>query len=318
MFSLDQDRALHEGAGVFPRRDRGRLLLRGADRRSYLQGLLSNDIAALTPGTGCYATLLTAQGRMISDMRVFELGDELLLDLEAAVTEAVRAHLDMFVITEDVTIEDVTATLAQIGLYGPRTGEILATLKTKGIAARHEFASADIGVAGVDLIVPSADEAGLIEALLTEGAARINPETADVTRIEAGIPRFLVDMDSTTIPLEAGIEDRAISLTKGCYVGQEVIIRVLHRGGGRVAKKLVGLALDGPALSGDPALPGDIVLQGEREIGRITSAADSPALQKRIALAYVHRDFIAPGTALNVKTAAGEAPAAVVELPVRA
>ncbi len=311
MFSLDQYRALHEGAGVFPRRDRGRLLLRGADRRSYLQGLLSNDIAALTPGTGCYATLLTAQGRMISDMRVFELGDELLLDLEAAVTEAVRAHLDMFVITEDVTVEDVTATLAQIGLYGPKTGEILATLKAKGNAARYELASADIGVEGVDLVVPSPDEAALIEVLLEEGAVLINPETADVTRIEAGIPRFLVDMDSTTIPLEAGIEDRAISLTKGCYVGQEVIIRVLHRGGGRVAKKLVGLALDASAQ------PGDIVLQGAREIGRVTSAADSPALRKRLALAYVHRDFIAPGTALNVKTAAGEAPAAVVELPVR-
>ena len=312
MFSLDQYRALHDGAGVLPRADRGRLLLRGADRRSYLQGLLSNDIAALTPGAACYATLLTAQGRMISDMRVFELGDAILLDLEAAVTETVRAHLDMFVITEDVTVEDVTATLAQIGLYGPKTGEILTTLKTTGNTPRYELASTDIGVAGVDLIVPSSDADGTIEALVMAGAVLVNPETADVTRIEAGIPRFLVDMDSTTIPLEAGIEDRAISLTKGCYVGQEVIIRVLHRGGGRVAKKLVGLALDGPAL------PGDIVLHGAREIGRVTSAADSPLLQKRLALAYVHRDFIAPGTALNVKTAAGEAPAAVVELPVRA
>ena len=310
MFSLDQYRALHDAAGVFPRTDRGRLLLRGADRRSYLQGLLSNDIAALTPGAGCYATLLTAQGRMISDMRVFELGDAVLLDLEAGVTEAVRSHLDMFVITEDVTVEDVTAALAQVGLYGPKSGDVLASLKAQGTAPLYELPSNDIGIAGSDLIVPATDLAVVLDALMTAGAVRINPETVEVTRIEAGIPRFLVDMDATTIPLEAGIEDRAISLTKGCYVGQEVIIRVLHRGGGRVAKKLVGLALDGPAQAGD------VILKNAREIGRITSAVDSPSLGKRLALGYVHRDFVEPGTVVNVKTAAGETPAAVVEMPI--
>ena len=311
MFSLDQYRALLDAAGVYPRTDRGRLLLTGEDRRSYLQGLLSNDIAALTAGTGCYATLLTAQGRMISDMRVFELGEAVLLDLEAGVTEAVRAHLDMFVITEDVAIQDVTATTAQVGLYGPRASGILARAKAEGLVIMHELPSSDIGVDGFDLIVPSAESSSLVDALTAAGALLVDREAVDVTRIEAGIPRFLVDMDSTTIPLEAGIEDRAISLTKGCYVGQEVIIRVLHRGGGRVAKKLVGIALD------DAAQPGDVVLKDAREIGRVTSAVDSPALGKRLALAYVHRDFVEPATALTVKTAAGESPAAVVELPVR-
>ncbi|MDQ3486309.1 MAG: hypothetical protein M3468_01080 [Acidobacteriota bacterium] len=311
MFSLDQYRALHHSAGVLPRTDRGRLLLTGGDRRSYLQGLLSNDIAALTPGTGCYATLLTAQGRMISDMRVFELGDAVLLDLEAGVTETVRAHLDMFVITEDVAVQDVTATTAQVGLYGPKAARILASVKAQGSVLLYELQSSDVGIEGFDLVVPSAESAGLVEALTAAGAVLVDRDTADVTRIEAGIPRFLVDMDTTTIPLEAGIEDRAISLTKGCYVGQEVIIRVLHRGGGRVARKLVGLTVEGLAQPGDP------VLNGEREVGRITSAADSPALGKRLALAYVHRDFVQPGTPLHVKTAAGEAPAAVVQLPVR-
>ena len=311
MFSLDQYRALHAAAGVFPRHDRGRLVLTGEDRRSYLQGLLSNDVAALSPGTGCYATLLTAQGRMISDMRVFELGGAVLLDLESAVTEAVRAHLDMFIITEDVAVRDVTATTAQVGLYGPMAGGILARVKALGFVLLHELPSSDIGVEGFDLIVPAEESARLVNALTAEGAVLVDRESADVTRIEAGIPRFLVDMDSTTIPLEAGIEDRAISLTKGCYVGQEVIIRVLHRGGGRVAKKLVGVTVQGMAQ------PGDTVLSGDREVGRVTSAADSPALGKRLALAYVHRDFIAPGTRLDVKTAAGVAPAAVVQLPVR-
>jgi folate-binding protein YgfZ len=316
-FSPDQYRALQESAGFLPRTDRGRLLLRGEDRKSYLQGLLSNDVASLSPGSSCYATLLTAQGRMISDMRVFELGDAstpvtgsaslgtgaILLDLEAAVTETVRAHLDMFVITEDVTVEDVTASLSQTGLYGPKAGEVLAAVKTRGIEVLHALPGGDIGVEGIDLIVPSGAEAALLGALEGAGAVRISPDTAEVTRIEAGIPRFLVDMDTSTIPLEAGIEDRAISLTKGCYVGQEVIIRVLHRGGGRVAKKLVRLAVDAPDGG-----PGDLVYAGDREVGRITSAADSPKFGKRLALAYVHRNFLEPGTALVVNGA----PAGVV------
>ena len=110
------------------------------------------------------------------------------------------------------------------------------------------------------------------------------------------MPRFLRDMDRDTIPLEAGIESRAISFTKGCYVGQEVVIRVLHRGHGRVARKLVGLVLNAT----QPVSTGSIVRSGEREIGRVTSSAFSPALQKPIALAYVHRDFIGPGTAVSV------------------
>jgi folate-binding protein YgfZ len=168
----------------------------------------------------------------------------------------------------------------------------------------------DIGVDGVDLIVPREDEARWMSALETAGAIQVNADTVAVTRIEAGIPRFLIDMDTSTIPLEAGIEDRAISLTKGCYVGQEVIIRVLHRGGGRVARKLVGLVTLSGTIRSD-----DRVHAGDREVGRVTSAVDSPRLGKRIALAYVHREFIEPGTELTVRTSQGEAPVRVVGLP---
>lgn len=298
MFSLDEYRALREGAGVFSRTDRGRLLLRGADRLSYLQGLLSNDVAALTPGSSCYATLLTAQGRMISDMRVFDLGDAVLLDLERSVAPAVCAHLEMFVITEDVTVEDVTSSLAQVGLYGPRAEQVLAAARANGTEALHVLGSGDIGVNGVDLIVPIEHETAVLAALVAAGALPISAATVEVTRVEAGIPRFLVDMDASTIPLEAGIEHRALSLTKGCYVGQEVIIRVLHRGGGRVAKKLVSVVTDArDVVRGDP------VVVGEREIGRVTSAVDSPKLGKRLALAYVHRDFAQSGTALTIRGA---------------
>jgi folate-binding protein YgfZ len=298
-FSPDQYRALQEGAGFLPRTDRGRLLLRGEDRKTYLQGLLSNDVASLGPSDWCYATLLTPQGRMISDMRVFELSTGILLDLEAAVTETVREHLDKFVITEDVTVEDVSASLSQVGLYGPKAGEVLAGVRERGIELRHVLPGGDIGVDGVELLIDAGAQAPLLDALEAAGALRITLQTADVTRIEAGIPRFLVDMDTSTIPLEAGIEDRAISLTKGCYVGQEVIIRVLHRGGGRVAKKLVRLAVDAP-----DAGRGDLVYAGDREVGRVTSAVDSPKFGARLAFAYVHRDFAERGTAFTIKGAA--------------
>jgi len=312
MFSPDQYRALRDAAGLLEREDRGRIVLRGEDRRTYLHGLLSNDILALEPGTGCYAALLTAQGRMISDMRVFELGGMVLLDLERPLTPAVYEHLEKFVITEDVVVEDVTEKYAQLGLYGPKAPEVLAaaTHADPAAAPLYVLPDGDIGVAGVDLIVAREAAGSLAAALVNAGALPVSAQTAEVTRIEAGVPKFLVDMDTSTIPLEAGIEDRAISMTKGCYVGQEVIIRVLHRGGGRVAKKLVGLLTEGPAVRRD-----DHVFAGDREVGRITSATDSPRVGKRIALAYVHREFIEPGTELKVKTTDGSSHAVVVQPP---
>ena len=154
----------------------------------------------------------------------------------------------------------------------------------------------DTGEPGFDVYVER-ERAGWLKAqLVSAGAQEADEETADVLRVEAGVPAFHRDMDEETIPLEAGIESRAISMTKGCYVGQEVIIRVLHRGHGRVAKKLVGLVLDGDAA---PA-PGAIVKSGDRAAGEITSAVRSPALGRPIALAYVQRDFVAPGTVLSV------------------
>src|SRR5439155_6503922 len=141
-------------------------------------------------------------------------------------------------------------------------------------------------------------EAAVTKAIARTGALHASPETLEAVRIEVGYPVFGVDMTVETIPLEAGIEDRAISMTKGCYVGQEVIVRVLHRGHGRVAKKLVWLQVEGTSM---PA-KGDVVLAGEQEIGRITSAAFSPQANAPLALAYVQRDFLAGGTAVAVKS----------------
>jgi tRNA-modifying protein YgfZ len=314
--------SLRTGAGLVDRGYLGRLQLTGVDRRSYLQGLLTNDIESLSPGTGCYAALLTAQGRMITDMRVFELGDAILIDLPVGLAENVRAHLDRFVFSEDVQVQDMTAERAEIGLYGPTAASVVTqVLQAADVATLPLFGSVratrdgrdtivvrsdDAGVLGYDVFSAAGDERPLIQAFLEAGATAVDADAAEIVRIEAGRPRFGKDMDAETIPLEAGIEDRAISRTKGCYVGQEVIIRVLDRGHGRVARRLVGLSLDGEVASGAP------IASGDRSIGRMTSAAYSPTLGRSIGLGYVHRDFTSPGTHVTV---GGNTPGTVSALP---
>lgn len=290
----------------------GRILLTGADRRSYLQGLLTNDIEALRPGTGCYAAMLTAQGRMMTDMRVLELGDGVLLDVPGHVAPAIYAHLDRFIFAEDVKVEDVTGTRAAIGVYGPKALDLLIAAGTGGGAPADLFSFTRIRIAGADAILVRADTPGIpgfeiiataaevpaIElALAAAGGVRATAADVETVRIESGRPLFGVDTDTDTIPLEAGLEDRAISRTKGCYVGQEVIVRVIDRGHGRVARRLVGLTLPGDAAV--PA-PRAALTAGSKEIGRVTSAVFSPALARPIALGYVQRDFVAPGTLVHV------------------
>lgn len=320
MFSPERYTAAHGGAVVLDRRTRGRVLLTGPDRLTYLQGLLTNDIAALTPGAGCYAALLTPQGRMISDMRVFELGDAVLLDVPGTLAERVSTHLSDFIFSEDAAVQDVTATMTHLVVLGPASPMALglgglrpfenrrATLGDVEVivAGNDEF-----GVPAVDVFVESMRAPAVLAALAEAGVASVDDEIANVLRIEAGTPQFGLDMDQDTIPLEAGIEDRAISLTKGCYVGQEVIIRVLHRGHGRVARKLVGLV-----FSADGMVParGERIHAGGRSVGAVTSATWSPALGRPIALGYVHRDFTARHTALEVGDADRQ-PATVATLP---
>jgi folate-binding protein YgfZ len=328
---------LYETAAWLDRSARGRLRLTGNDRRSYLQGILTNDVAALTRGTGCYSAMLTPQGRMIADMRVLELGDALLIDLPQSVAASVRDRLEQFIFTEDVAVQDVSTSIFQFGVYGPAASRaILAAFD--GVRLPDEIVpdtsrldslelhgnilcdaggsptlvakSDDYGQTGFEVFIENSAFSRFAHALQNAGAIHIDESTADVARIEAGRPAFGQDMDENTIPLEAGIEDRAISHTKGCYVGQEIIIRVLHRGHGRVARRLVGLLLDAMAERGDRLRSGD------REVGLITSVAHSPALGRHIALGYVHRDFVEAGTPLTVTTGTGgDVAAAIATLP---
>ena len=318
--------AVRHHAALIDRSHRGRLVVSGPDRATYLQGLLTNDIVALRTGQGCYSAYLTPQGRMIADMCVYELGDVILMTLAGDAKDAVLTRLDQFVFAEDVQLGDVSASFAQWAVVGPRAAPTIAAL-LEGVSeatlrAMPEHGNAridlrgsaaivtrtsDAGEPGFDLYVDILQRAALRAAVADAGVPLVDQAIADTIRIEAGVPVFGRDMDEDTIPLEAGIESRAISFTKGCYVGQEVIVRVLHRGHGRVARKLVGLRLDGDRV----AAAGTTVLAGDKEVGRVTSSTWSPALERPIALAYVHRDFVEPGTPLT----AGGAAAQVAALP---
>jgi len=268
MFSLDGYRALRTDGGVARRTDRAVLAITGSDRAAWLQGLVTNDVASLAPGDSRYAAYLTPQGRMITDMTVTARPDRLLLDVPAPLAAALRERLDGLIFAEDAQVVDEGQALELWTAILP--GE-------RG--------------AMVDAIVATGQPHGL-------PYPEISLDTFEVVRVERGIPRFLVDMDTDTIPLEAGIEDRAISFTKGCYVGQEVIVRVTHRGGGRVAKKLVRWQAD-PSAAVVP-LPGSRIFAETRDIGRVTSAAFSPGREAVVGLGYVHRDFVAAGTEVTV------------------
>jgi folate-binding protein YgfZ len=351
-FSPEEYRAARTGAALVDRSERGRIAAIGADRLAYLHAMLTNDILSLRPGTGCYAAYLTPQGRTIADMLVLELGDLTLLDVEASTRAVVLEKLEQFIFSEDVQLSDLTSELAELRVAGPRAADVLAaTFTSAGPAAeRGETAQAEVairalpeyhslraafhatsvvtvadrelGVPAFNLYLNREQAPALKDALRASGAMEIGREVEDALRIEAGRPRFGVDMDETTIPLEAGIETRAISFTKGCFPGQEVITRVLHRGHGRVAKKLVGLKCEstvehgpGPAYADVVPAPGDALVADDREIGRVTSATMSPVLQRAIALGYVQRDFAAPGTAASIVHAGRRLPATVVDLP---
>ncbi|HET8639976.1 MAG TPA: glycine cleavage T C-terminal barrel domain-containing protein [Solirubrobacterales bacterium] len=281
-----QYRQLREECGLLERGERGRLLVKGADAAEFLQGQLTNEIEALEPGQGCYAALLDRKGHLQADMRVLRLAaDELWIDTEPEGLETTRRHLQMYKIGREVEVEDA-GEMAILSLLGPRSAEVAA------VPAPAELSFVEAKVAGVgciaagtnggiDLIADAAEADRLREALLEAGAAPVGLEAVEILRVEAGVPRFGAEMSSETMPAEAGIVERAVSFTKGCYIGQEPVARLHYKG--RPNRHLRGLALSAPAESGAP------LRLGEREVGRIGTACVSP-VHGPIALAVVRRE----------------------------
>jgi folate-binding protein YgfZ len=308
MFSIDHYHAAHNSAVIIDRSSHGVIALTGGDRASFLHALLSNDIARLKGGQGTYAAYLTPQGRMISDLRVIETGGRMLLGVERDVAAPLADRFDKLVFSEDVQAKDVTGELAVFGVHGPSAARMVQNatgISVIDLASPYDNVTATsltivrddgLGLPGYDIYVPAGDADATRARFIEAGAVPASEETAETLRIEAGRARFGLDMSTDTIPLEAGIGDRAISFTKGCYVGQEVIIRMMHRGHGRVARRLVSIVLSG----GPVPARGTKIHVGDRGVGEITSATASPKLGALLALGYVHRDHAEPGTELSV------------------
>jgi folate-binding protein YgfZ len=326
--STQDYRQIIDGAAIGEVAPTLQLAVAGNDRASFLQGLLTNDIQALKAGGGCYAAWLTPQGRMLTDLHVLESDGMMLLDVPAAQAEATAARLEQFLFSEDVKIGSLAGALTTLWVHGPAASAALErTLDgASGLTDWAQYHHEHVGFAGESLVLARIDQLGvpgycaylsasnrpaLVTALEAAGARQVSDEAIAAARIEAAYPIFGSDMTADTIPLEAGIEPRAISTTKGCYVGQEVIIRVLHRGHGRVARKLVTLKLEG-----EGAEPRAKIVSGDKESGFVTSVAVSPA-SGPIALAYVHRDLAVPGARVEVDAPAGRVAASVSVEPLR-
>jgi tRNA-modifying protein YgfZ len=305
-----QYRALREGGGLVDRSERGKLVVSGPDAVEFLQGQLTNDLEALVPGEGCYAALLDRKGHMQADMRVLRLAEaEVWLDTEPRAADAVVRHLSTYKVGRQVELAEPGSELAILSLVGPAAGDLIGT---RSLAPEHAHREVEVGSVscravatdlGIDLICPASQASDLARALVEAGAAQVSEPAAEILRVESGRPRFGREMSAATIPQEAGIDGRAVSFTKGCYIGQETVARLHYRG--KPNRHLRGLRLEAPVTEDDP------VALDQREVGRVGTAVISPA-HGPIALAVIRREA-EPGAIVAVgKDGVG---ARVVELP---
>ena len=302
MIATDQYELLTTAAGIVDRSDRLKLLVSGDEAAEFLQGQLTNDVESLAAGEGCYAALLSHKGKLRADMRVLRGQDWIWIDAEPIARPPLVHLLEIYSLGRDVRWQDASAERAILSLIGPGAR---ATLDQAAAEREHAFVDGEHGLyvttdLGVDVICEADDVAAVRQALDVEP---VEPQAAECLRIESGRPRLGLDMDADTIPQEAGINERAVSFTKGCYVGQETVARLHYKG--KPNRRLRGLRLSEPATTGEP------IVLGERQVGTVGSACVSPALGP-IALALLRREAEDGATVL---VGEGGAPAEVVDLP---
>jgi folate-binding protein YgfZ len=303
-------RVLTEACGLLDRSERGKLALTGTGAKEFLEGQVTNAVEALSSGQGVYAAFLSPKGKMLGDLRVLDLGDELFLDTERSVLQELFNMIRRYRIGYDMDLHKRTVERGLLSLIGPEARAVAGA----GDLPRAEHANAPGEVdgtrvrlvatdAGVDLICDAADTDALAAELRGRGAEDVDEAAAEVLRVEAGRPRYGVDLDDTVIPQEAGLNERAVSFTKGCYVGQETVARLHYRG--KPNRHLRGLRPSAPAHHGDE------LRLGERVVGKVGTAVVSPR-HGPVALALVRREA-QPGA--TVAVGSGDTTADVVELP---
>jgi folate-binding protein YgfZ len=296
--------------GLIDRSERGKLALTGPEAKEFLAGQVTNDVVGLTAGTGLYAAFLTNKGKMLGDLRVLDAGvpdGELLLDTERTALQDLFDLVRRGIVGWDVELHKRTLQTALLSLVGPDARRVAGPEAEALPAVEHAHAASPLGRvvvtdAGIDVLCP-AEEADAVHATLLErGAVAVAEDAAEVVRVERGRPRYGVDLDDTVIPQEAGLNERAVSFTKGCYVGQETVARLHYRG--KPNRHLRGLRLSAPVA------PGAELRLGERVVGTVGSAVVSPR-HGPIALALVRREAD-PGATVALD---GDVTATVVALP---
>ncbi len=300
-----QYRAASETVAIFDRSHRARIEAAGKDGESFLHNMLSAHIKKLGPLHGTPATFLTTKGKLVSDVTVYRDGERFVLEVEAFRAESLKQGLSRYIISEDVALSLLDE--SAFSLEGPASAALLSILTGCAASELEELPHLgfrSIGLARVtairnassprfDVAAPPNEAVSLAEKALGEGAVIGSPELAEVRRIEAGHPRFGIDMDDAHMPLEAGLDD-AIHFDKGCYIGQEYVVRLKHRG--HLNRKLVGLRIDGD----EPVAKGAPITSYGKEAGALKSVAFSPGFAAVLALAYIKRDFFEPGTVVSV------------------
>jgi aminomethyltransferase len=280
--------ALVNGAAWVDLSGRGRVRVRGRDRARLLHNISSNEIKKLAPGSGCYAFLLSPQGRIQADFELLCLDDHFLIDTEPELREKVMAHILRYKVADQVELEDVTGSTAALGIEGPGAEGLRGEL---GDATVAPFSLT--GQPGFRVYGEREAAAEWIRRLEAAGAVQASAEDSRRVRIENGKPRYGEDIRDTTLPQESQ-QMHAVSFTKGCYIGQEIVERI--RAQGRVNRRLVRLEIEGEA----EVAPGSKVMAGEKEGGEVTSSVYSPRAGQAIAMAYLRAEYLETGTALSV------------------
>ena len=315
--------AVRARAGWLDLADRAVLEVTGSDSVEWLQGMLSNDVQDLKPGTGVPAAVLNIQGKILADVLVLRTDNGFLVMLDKPLASEVVEHLNRYLIADEVEIADLSAEFSVVSIQGPEAGARLAgVLGLDGLPA-EKLSHAEVahaggrlrviqashtGEPGFDLMVPKDHLQDLAELPAARAIPWIGIRARETLRIEAGIPRYGVDMDADTLLLETCLDD-AVSFTKGCYLGQETVERIHSRG--HVNRKLTGFKVERAEVPD----AGDSVLDGDRAIGRVTSAVASPRFGCPIALGYLHRDYLEPGTVVALEHHGRAVHAAVQALP---
>jgi folate-binding protein YgfZ len=321
------------GAGLIDLSARGRIRVSGSEAISFLNGLITNDVKTLGENEWMPAVFPNVQGRLIAAVRVVRAPDQktdlktspvFILDTEPLTHERVLKTVERFTMAGDFHVTDLTGSSALISVQGRSAadllklvfGEVVADLPVNGVRTLrwqeqevllvHATHTAE---EGFDLLLDSSHASSLWEAIRVQGAQPTGFEALEILRIEAGIPRFGIDMDETFVVSETNL-DEAVSFTKGCYIGQEIIARIKYRG--HVAKKITGVAFERAVHIGADARA---LASDGKEIGRLTSVTYSPQLGRTIGLGCLRYQYLAAGTQVKVVSGETEFPAEVTDVP---